>query len=101
MSVEHRRGRVLVTVLDARGEPVADTDVVVEQTRHDFAFGNIGFDFIPLAASAPSPTEQLPVERSRDQVEPSPVERSRDQFERSRDLGRLDLISTGSIKERN
>ena len=49
MSVVHRRVTAQVTVLDAAGNPVRDADVTVEQQRHDFAFGNIGFDFIPLA----------------------------------------------------
>ena len=49
MSVDHRRGTTHVTVLDSVGNPVRNADVTVEQKRHDFAFGNIGFDFIPLA----------------------------------------------------
>lgn len=49
MSVDHRRVTAQVTVLDAVGNPVRDADVTVEQQRHDFTFGNIGFDFIPLA----------------------------------------------------
>lgn len=38
-----------MTVLGSDGMPLVDTDVTVEQARHAFAFGNIGFDFIPLA----------------------------------------------------
>lgn len=49
MSVDHRRATALVTVLDPAGNPVPNAEVIVEQQRHDFAFGNIGFDFIPLA----------------------------------------------------
>lgn len=49
MSVDHRRGTVQVTVLDSVGNPVPNADVTVEQQRHNFTFGNIGFDFIPLA----------------------------------------------------
>lgn len=49
MSVEHRRATAQVTVLDSAGAPHRDSDVTVEQRRHAFAFGNIGFDFIPLA----------------------------------------------------
>ncbi len=45
----HRVASTTVTVLDAGGAPLADTEVTVEQTRHAFQFGNIGFDFIPLA----------------------------------------------------
>jgi endo-1,4-beta-xylanase len=47
--MNHRRGEAVVTVRDATGTPLADTDVSVEQKRHAFAFGNIGFDFVPLA----------------------------------------------------
>jgi len=45
----HRIHDAVVTVLDTRGEPLAGVEVTVEQTRHAFAFGNIGFDFIGLA----------------------------------------------------
>lgn len=48
-SLRHRLGRSTVTVRTADGRPVADTDVVVEQRRHAFGFGNIGFDFVALA----------------------------------------------------
>ncbi|MCP2030370.1 GH35 family endo-1,4-beta-xylanase [Okibacterium sp. HSC-33S16] len=56
--MDHRRGSAEVTVVGPDGAPLANADVTVEQTRHAFTFGNIGFDFIPLAnaeaaASAP------------------------------------------------
>ncbi|BDZ45727.1 endo-1,4-beta-xylanase [Naasia aerilata] len=44
-----RIGDAVVTVLGRDGRPLGDTEVVVEQRRHAFAFGNIGFDFLPLA----------------------------------------------------
>ena len=45
----HRTARAVVTVTDAAGVPRADLPVHVAQRRHEFAFGNIGFDLIPLA----------------------------------------------------
>jgi GH35 family endo-1,4-beta-xylanase len=45
---EHRIGETIVTVLGADGQPLADRDVTVAQTRHAFSFGNIGFDFVRL-----------------------------------------------------
>ncbi|WP_220035068.1 endo-1,4-beta-xylanase [Georgenia satyanarayanai] len=48
-SMAHRTAHATVTVRDADGAPLTDTDVTVEQVRHRFAFGNIGFDLIPLA----------------------------------------------------
>jgi GH35 family endo-1,4-beta-xylanase len=42
----HRRTAAVVTVTGADGSPLADTDVVVEQTNHAFTFGNIGFELI-------------------------------------------------------
>jgi len=47
--VEHRNSEVLVTVVGPDGVPLVGTDVVVEQTAHEFLFGCIGFDLIPLA----------------------------------------------------
>lgn len=41
----HRTGTVDVTVMGATG-PVAHTPVTVEQVRHEFGFGNIGFELI-------------------------------------------------------
>ncbi len=51
----HRTTSTTLTVLDAAGAPIADTEVTVEQTRHAFQFGNIGFDFIPLANGETEP----------------------------------------------
>jgi len=36
---EHRTGELVVTVLDAAGRPLADTDVLVEMKAHKFLFG--------------------------------------------------------------
>ncbi|GIE57151.1 GH35 family endo-1,4-beta-xylanase [Actinoplanes octamycinicus] len=51
--MRHRSGEVLATVVDAGGQPLRDREVVVEQRTHAFAFGNIGFDFVPLANGEP------------------------------------------------
>ncbi len=53
-SLAHRRAGAAVTVRGADGAPLADTDVVVEQTRHDFLFGNIGFEFVDHVSDADS-----------------------------------------------
>jgi len=45
----HRVVRATVTVRGADGAPLAGAPVRVEQTRHAFGFGNIGFDFLELA----------------------------------------------------
>ncbi|WP_062132439.1 endo-1,4-beta-xylanase [Demequina aestuarii] len=44
--VDHRMGEGTVTVTDGAGTPLAEREVIVEQTRHDFSFGNIGFDLV-------------------------------------------------------
>jgi endo-1,4-beta-xylanase len=46
--MEHRIGDVALTVNGPDGRPLADRVVTVEQRRHAFAFGNIGFDFVDL-----------------------------------------------------
>ncbi len=43
---DHRMGEATITVTDGGGAPLAERKVTVEQTRHDFGFGNIGFDLI-------------------------------------------------------
>ncbi|MEV0136228.1 endo-1,4-beta-xylanase [Dactylosporangium sp. NPDC050688] len=54
-TLTHRTGEVALTVLAPDGRPAADRTVTVAQQRHAFAFGNIGFDFVPLAGG-PEPT---------------------------------------------
>lgn len=46
---EHRTGTAELTLTAPTGGLLADQDVVVEQTRHSFEFGNIGFDLIDHA----------------------------------------------------
>lgn len=49
-SMAHRRAEARIVVVGPDGRPVpAGTEVTVAQHRHQFLFGNIGFDFIPLA----------------------------------------------------
>jgi endo-1,4-beta-xylanase len=54
-AVSHRVGEVTVTVLGPDGRPVTDEPVTVEQQRHAFSFGNIGFDFVSLVGGAEPP----------------------------------------------
>lgn len=60
---EHRLGTTTLTVVGADGAPLADTEVVVEQARHAFAFGNIGFDLIGLANGRGAPGDDALAER--------------------------------------
>ncbi|WP_125776576.1 endo-1,4-beta-xylanase [Antribacter gilvus] len=48
-SLAHRRADAVVTLRGADGAPLASRDVVVQQTRHAFLFGCIGFDLVDLA----------------------------------------------------
>lgn len=48
--MQHRTGTAVLTLKDSSGAVLADADIVVEQTRHSFVFGNIGFDFVDPAA---------------------------------------------------
>jgi endo-1,4-beta-xylanase len=47
-TLSHRIGEVELSVVTPDGRPAADRAVTVAQLRHAFAFGNIGFDFVPL-----------------------------------------------------
>ena len=51
LSSSHRSHSTVVTLRGPDGAPLADADVMVRQVRHAFAFGNIGFDFVDLAAA--------------------------------------------------
>ncbi|WP_159794571.1 endo-1,4-beta-xylanase [Puerhibacterium puerhi] len=48
-SLAHRRADAVLTVVGPDGAPLADADVVVEQTDHRFWFGCIGFDLVDHA----------------------------------------------------
>lgn len=66
----HRHTRATVTVTDRTGLPLAGQEVRVEQTRHAFLFGNIGFDFVGVAddlgtTEPSSPFGGAPVETAR------------------------------------
>src|SRR5690554_6990032 len=71
-SMRHRTAEARITVRRADGRPLADAEVTVAQTRHAFAFGNIGFDLIgyangettadphsPFGGAAPASGERL------------------------------------------
>jgi GH35 family endo-1,4-beta-xylanase len=45
----HRMVRAVLTLVGQDGELLRRTPVTVEQVRHAFGFGNIGFDFVALA----------------------------------------------------
>jgi endo-1,4-beta-xylanase len=50
----HRIGEITLTVLGPDRRPLTDRVIAVAQQRHDFAFGNIGFDFIgPVGGAGP------------------------------------------------
>ena len=55
---EHRLGTTTLTITGTNGTPLADAAIVVEQTRHSFAFGNIGFDLIGLANGRGAPGDE-------------------------------------------
>ncbi len=48
-SPDHRVGELSIRLVDPEGVPLAGREVVVEQTRHAFAFGSTGFELIPHA----------------------------------------------------
>ncbi len=47
-TTRHRASQVSVTILAPDGQPLRECPVSVEQQRHAFAFGNIGFDLVRL-----------------------------------------------------
>ncbi|MFC4555379.1 endo-1,4-beta-xylanase [Georgenia faecalis] len=48
-TLRHRIAEATLTVRRPDGTPLVDAEVTLEQTRHAFAFGNIGFDFVGYA----------------------------------------------------
>lgn len=60
---EHRLGTTTLTLTTPDGAPLRDAEVVVEQTRHQFVFGNIGFDLVALANGRGAPGDDELAER--------------------------------------
>ena len=58
-AMRHRVAERVITVTGPDGRPLADTDVVVEQTRHELGLGNIGFDFVTVANGETSNADSL------------------------------------------
>jgi endo-1,4-beta-xylanase len=59
MTYAHREASCEVTVLRADGTPAAEVAVQLEQVRHAFGFGNIGFDLVALANGETSAPESV------------------------------------------
>ena len=47
---QHRKTDVTITLLKADNTPLANQEVILEQTRHQFLFGTAAVDLIPLAS---------------------------------------------------
>ncbi len=62
-SATHRVAEVRVRLTGTDGHPLANAELVVAQRSHDFAFANIGFDFIGLANGRPRPGDAELAER--------------------------------------
>lgn len=58
-ALRHRSGTATVTLTGPDGAALAGRPVTVEQVRHSFGFGNIGFDFIELANGESRPGPRL------------------------------------------
>ena len=54
-ALRHRTAATTLEVHGPDGQPLRDTDVVVEQRSHEFPFGCIGFDLIGLANGETGP----------------------------------------------
>ena len=72
-SLAHRRTNARLKLVDAGGRPFADSPVTVEQTRHAFGFGNIGFDFVEWIGGAPPSAGARASEIFGGQIPPDPA----------------------------
>jgi GH35 family endo-1,4-beta-xylanase len=67
----HRKSQVRLRLVSAGGAPLANRDVSVNQTRHQFLFGCGGFDAVELAGGNPdgAPLEAQRAEFLRDRLD--------------------------------
>ena len=47
MDISHRKVKKQIQFVDAQGKPLANKQVKIQQTKHEFLFGCGAFDFIP------------------------------------------------------
>ena len=47
MDISHRKVKKQLQFVDAQGKPLANKQIKVQQTKHEFLFGCGAFDFIP------------------------------------------------------
>lgn len=59
-TLAHHVADATLVVLGVDGAPFADREVTVEQVRHAFGFGNIGFDLIAHANGEDGPNLEMP-----------------------------------------
>jgi GH35 family endo-1,4-beta-xylanase len=67
----HRKSRVRLRLVSAGGAPLANRDISVNQTRHQFLFGCGGFEAVDLAGGNPdgTPLEARKAEFLRDRLD--------------------------------
>ena len=59
MDISHRKVKKQIQFKDAQGKPLANTQVHIKQTKHDFLFGCGAFDFIPYVMNGDEEHKQL------------------------------------------
>ena len=59
MDISHRKVKKQIQFKDAQGKPLANAQVHIKQTKHDFLFGCGAFDFIPYVMNGDEEHKQL------------------------------------------
>lgn len=59
MDITHRKVKKLIRVTDSQGNPIRDSEIRLEQTRHRFLFGCGAFDFIPYVMDGDEEHKQI------------------------------------------
>ena len=59
MDISHRKVKKQIQFVDAQGKPLANRQVKIHQTKHDFLFGCGAFDFIPYVKDGDDFTKVL------------------------------------------
>ena len=59
MDISHRKVNKILQFKDANGNPIADQEIHVQQTNHEFLFGCGAFNFIPYVMEGGEENKQL------------------------------------------
>lgn len=87
----NRMSDVTLTISKADNTPLANQEVIIEQTRHKFLFGTAAFDLVPLTNGEYEGEKKEQAERRAENLQPFSMQR------RFRSIGQDSNLNAASL----